>query len=305
MASSPRSLSRIGATRICRHFIALILLAQIWAVTQPRASGQLEVIVGKGGEFLAGYIGGKLLDSQVDSWRGIPDVRDLKLKIDELVQVDYEHRGLLRELSYKLDERMTREQVKTLLTESLSRIDERLLKLALRIDKQQRELDQFAKDLGLTRVELTAVNQQVLKHESRLQDQDQKIAEIRRDYPRWNRSEQAAEISASGFVALWRGDHQGALKAFRYAQAFDPDGPEHIYGLAFAHFLAGDTNAAQDVVARGVVAERARPLPRWYARSMEKTFGPHRDFVEKARHDPTYGVFVPGTIRVPTVEAPR
>ena len=179
MASSPRSLSRIGATRICRHFIALILLAQIWAVTQPRASGQLEVIVGKGGEFLAGYIGGKLLDSQVDSWRGIPDVRDLKLKIDELVQVDYEHRGLLRELSYKLDERMTREQVKTLLTESLSRIDERLLKLALRIDKQQRELDQFAKDLGLTRVELTAVNQQVLKHESRLQDQDQKIAEIR------------------------------------------------------------------------------------------------------------------------------
>jgi hypothetical protein len=203
----------------------------------------------------------------------------------------------------------------------LRRIDKDLAAVALKVQEQQDALNTHHRALARFHTHIETLfdqnktlsnSLQGLRNEvlggfelqaARISRAEQEIETLRRDYPRWKPDEQAEHLGAAGFRFLFKGNSREAARAFRFAHANDPTDACYLYGLAVAIRRNGQAEEAELYLARAVAAERKRSLVRslLWNNVVERLQGDDRAWMEATRKDAVYGVYVPGTIRVPDV----
>lgn len=272
------------------------------------------------GKELAGMtIDKDLADPFYDKIRGNLNMSEFERRIEFLIERDKEHEEQYRRLRKMVNENMPRAKVEETMIQVLREINPRLAEHAQQIrdlqiatgnhqkllKNHQQLLNELQKDVGLISLVQKAQREEYQEGLSmqgaRITRVESEYADIRRDYPRWKPSEQAEHLGVAGMQFLLKGDNREAMRSLRFAHAFDPTEPGCLYALAVLHRREGKNDTAEILLARAVAAERRRPLTynRWWKTSLERFQGPDRSWVEAARSNAIYGVFVPGTIRIP------
>lgn len=213
------------------------------------------------------------------------DIRTLQIQAEEQRQRSELHQALITEL--QKDQEILRDMQEAQRREYLRELEKQRQEYTQGLERQSDRTDRI--ESGLSSQMQRTINLQ------------QAFEALRKDYPRWDPNKQATQLAVAGMRSLVQRDNKEALRAFRFAHAFDPTDPGVLYGLAVATKRAGNREFAEMLLAKGIVAERRRSLKSivWWKYAGERFQGQDRLWVEDARVDAVYGVFVPGVIAVP------
>ena len=302
-----------------RPVLQIVIAAVLVLHASHLRSEEKESLASKAANHLFGYAVDKfLLDPLFDKSTGQPDMAEINRELEYIASRDRAHSQQIYDLQRAITERMTREEVKALIMNSLEQVDARLASQARQIhqhqsmlDLQQNVLSGLRSDVNYLAMvhrkfdkevneEFARVNEEFARQSGRTTQIEQELARVQRDYPRWTPQQQAALLGAAGMELLTRQNHKEALRVFRAAHGFDPGDAGHLYGLALAYRADNEEEFAKLLSSRAIALERKRPLAKWYRLSIERFQGPRRVWLEEQRYDPIYGVFVPGLVQVPS-----
>ncbi len=277
--------------------------------------------VGKGALEEAGkQVANRLFDMLLPSERdGSVSTAKFKQLLDHVLQVEKLHGDTIRKLQGDLREKMTREEVHELLMRHLTSINKQLAEVARKVQEQRdvlsihqmalsmhrKDIDQLFKGQDQLSQNLkdfrAAVNEEFGIQRSRIRGVEDEMVRLREDYPRYKPVEQAEQLGVTAMQFLQKKDHREALRAFRFAHAYDEGDPCYLYGMALSYKGLKQSEEAELYAARGVAADRKHSLvySRVWTNMSERLQGADRNWLESLRWDPVYGVKASGMIRVP------
>ena len=250
----------------------------------------------------------EIVDTVYDRVTGRLNKDEMERYVQLLIKRDSDHSARYAYMLSQLSSKMSRSEAEAIMMNTLNEIDPVLAEHTRKIrelqavtDTQRQLVENLRKDsavMSLVQQSQGAAIQRQAEKTSRLEAE---FEEMKKAYPRYRPGQQAQMLGASGMIFLREGNNKEAMRAFRFAHAFDPNEAGFLYGLAVAHRRDGQTENAEMLLARGIVAERQRSMrySEWWRNTIGGFQGPDRLWLEDARRDPIYGVYVRGLMRVP------
>jgi tetratricopeptide (TPR) repeat protein len=232
-----------------------------------------------------------------DIVRGVPtpNIPEMRRQLNHLAANDKANAEEIRRLRDALTDRMTRDQVVTLINASLCRIDktlaqhaERLLKVEMETKALKADNEQLLAAIRTLRSQLKSHNVRLDSHDTRMNGMDARIdvhEKYIQDHEKRIRDleQKVAELGVLAFAHFRKGEYQKAAAKFNEAIESDPGDPGYHYGKALALSKISNQQDAAKAVKTGAAAEFLRPTGQWYRTVMQRIQGPDRIWLEEMR----------------------